>query len=101
MSSIVRTKEGTWRAQVWRKGKYASRAFPLKTHANEWAIETERLINLGHEPSKHDLKRINTIHDLVELHIRDLLEVGKPIRRSKRAVLEAIKRDLGAVLRTE
>lgn len=97
MSSIVRTKEGTWRAQVRRKDKYASRTFPLKTHANEWAIETERLIDLGHEPSKHDLKRINTIHDLVELHIRDLVEVGKPIRRSKRAVLEAIKRDLGTV----
>lgn len=47
MATIVRTKQGTWRAQVRRKGKYASRTFRLKTLASEWVSETERLIDMG------------------------------------------------------
>lgn len=35
MATIVRTKQGTWRAQVRRKGKYASSTFQLKTLATE------------------------------------------------------------------
>ena len=96
MATIVRTKQGTWRAQVRRKGKYASRTFRLKTLASEWVSETERLIDMGCEPRSRKVGTARTIADLIDLHIEDLLEVGKPIRRSKRAVLEALKRELGA-----
>jgi hypothetical protein len=34
---------------------------------------------------------------LITLYIDDLTEVGKPIRRSKRAVMEALKVSLGRV----
>ncbi len=44
MGTTVKTKEGTWRAQVRRKGKYASQTFRLKTLAGEWIVETERVI---------------------------------------------------------
>ncbi len=47
MATIIRTREGTSRAQVRRKGKYSSQSFRLKIHASERAIETERHINLG------------------------------------------------------
>lgn len=97
MATIVRTKQGNWRAQVRRKGKYASQTFRLKSLASEWAVETERLIDMGCEPSSRKVGTPKTIGDLIELHISDLQEVGKPIRRSKRAVLEALKRDVGAV----
>lgn len=96
MATIVRTKEGSWRVQVRRKGKYASQTFRLKTLANEWAVETERLIDLGGEPSNHRIRDLRTVADLVDLHIADLHEVGRPLRRSKQAVMESLKRDLGA-----
>jgi integrase len=97
MATIVKTKEDTWRALVRRKGKYASRTFRNKSLADEWAVETERLIDIGMEPSKTGHKQTKTFGDLINLHITDLQEIGKPIRRSKRAVLEALKRDIGAV----
>ena len=86
-------RNGSWRVQVRRKGKYASRVFKLKTHAGEWAVETERLIDLGCDPSFGKTGDPRTVADLVDLHVSDPLEVGKPLRRSKRAVLEALKRD--------
>ncbi len=97
MASIYKTKDGSWRVQVRRKGKYVSRVFKLKTHASAWAIEIERLIDLGGDPSAFKLRGSHTIADLIGLHISDLLEVGKPLRRSKCAVLEALTRDLGTV----
>lgn len=96
MATIIRTKEGNWRAQVRRKGKYASQTFRLKGLASEWAIEQERLIDIGCEPISRRIGTPKTIADLINLHIADLREVGKPIRRSKNAVLEALKRDVGA-----
>lgn len=96
MATIVRTKEGSWRAQVRRKGKYASQTFRLKGLASEWVAETERLIDMGCEPVSHKIGTPKTIADLVNLHVSDLQEVGKPIRRSKQAVLDALKRDIGA-----
>lgn len=51
---------------------------------------------MGCEPRSRKVAEAKTIANLIDLHIEDLLEVGKPIRRSKRAVLEALKRELGA-----
>lgn len=95
MATILRTKEGNWRAQVRRKGKYASRTFRLKSLASEWVTETERMIDIGCEPTSRKIGTPKTIADLINLHIADMYEVGKPIRRSKNAVLEALKRDIG------
>ena len=97
MGTIVKTKEGSWRALVRRKGKYASRTFRVKSLADEWVVETERLIDLGGEPSKNGSGKAKTIGDLIDLHFADLQEVRKPLRRSKRAVLNALKAELGSV----
>ncbi len=96
MATIIRTKEGTWRAQVRRKGKYISKTFRLKGLAQAWTNEIEHLIDQGGEPSSQRTGKPRTISDLIDLHIADLIEVKKPLRRSKRAVLEALKRDLGS-----
>lgn len=97
MGTIVKTKEGAWRAQVRRKGKYASSTFRVKSLAYEWVVETERLIDLGGEPSRNRSGKARTIGDLIDLHISDLQEVKKPLRRSKRAVLHALNAELGSV----
>ncbi|MCY6380239.1 site-specific integrase [Hoeflea prorocentri] len=96
MATIVRTNEGNWRAQVRRKGRYASQTFRLKSLASEWVTETERMIDIGYEPISRKTGTPKTISDLIDLHIADLQEVGKPIRRSKNAVLVALKRDIGS-----
>ena len=57
MGTTVKTKEGTWRPQVRRKGKYASQTFRLKTLADEWIVENERLIDIGMEPSRGKVQR--------------------------------------------
>ena len=97
MASIFKTKQGQWRVQVRRKGRYRSNTFRLKTYAQEWAHEVEHLIDVGQEPKKLPKGRMITIGMLIDLHLEDLREVGRPIRRSKMAVLEALKRDLGAM----
>ncbi len=74
---------------------YASKTFRLKGQAQAWAREIEHIIDEGGEPSSPSVNQVRNISHVIDLHISDLLEVGKPIRRSKRAVLEALKRDLG------
>ncbi|MEQ8401250.1 MAG: site-specific integrase [Silicimonas sp.] len=96
MATIFKTKQGHWRAQVRRRGKYASNTFRLKSHADAWVVETERLIDLGGEPDKRRHGSPKTVADLVDLHMSDLQEVGRPLRRSKHAVMRALKCDLGA-----
>lgn len=49
MATFILTKEGSWRAQVRRKGKYASRTFRLKGAAQQWAREVEHVIDQGGE----------------------------------------------------
>lgn len=95
MAVIVKLSSGNWRAQVRRKGRYISSTFRRRQDADEWALETERNIDKGLDPNSPSPKTIRTFADIINLHIKDLLEVGKPIRRSKSAVLEALKLSLG------
>ena len=46
-------------------------------------------------PNRSSISRLKTFSDLIDLHIADTCEVGKPPRRSKAATLETLKRDLG------
>ena len=95
MPVIVKLPSGNWRAQVRRKGRYISSSFRRRQDADEWALETERNIDKGLDPGAVNPKSIRTFGDIIDLHIRDMLEVGKPIRRSKSAVLESLKLSLG------
>lgn len=95
MSVIVKLPSGSWRAQVRRKGKYISDTFRRQRDAEEWALEAERDIDRGLVPRVVPRNAVRTFADIIDLHINDLHEVGKPIRRSKAAVLEALKSSLG------
>ena len=98
MSVLVKLPSGNWRAQVRRKGRYVSSTFRRQRDAEEWALEAERSIDRGLTPRVVESKDVRTFSDVVDLHIHDLQEVGKPIRRSKAAVLEALKLSLGPFL---
>lgn len=49
----------------------------------------------GLAPNKPSVFRLATFGDLIDLHVIDMREVGKPPRRSKAAILAALKHDLG------
>jgi hypothetical protein len=60
LGTIVKTKEGTWRAQVRRKGKYASSTFRVKSLADEWMVEVMQLSDMCHiNPEQRTLQTID------------------------------------------
>jgi hypothetical protein len=95
MSSIKKLPSGNWRAQVHRKGRYVSQSFLRRKDAEEWALKMERRVDRGETVSKHRPDLINTVADLVDLHIADMLDVRKPLRRSKAYSLSKLRNDLG------
>lgn len=101
MAVIVKLKSGNWRVQVRRKGKYASRTFLRKCDAEGWAVQAERDIDQGKRPAQRLRTRAPTFGDLIDLHIQDLVDVGKRMRRSKDHVLRRLKEDLGDTPLTE
>ena len=52
MPVIVKLPSGNWRAQVRRKGKYISNTFRRRADADTWALETERTIDKGIDPTR-------------------------------------------------
>lgn len=97
MSSISRLPKGQWRAQVRRKGRYVSQSFVRRKDAEEWALKMERRIDRGESVSKNIPDDLSTFSQLIDLHITDMLEVGKRLRRSKTYSLDKLKVKLGHV----
>jgi len=97
MAVITKLPSGSWRVQVRRKGSYASNTFKRRADADGWALEAERNIDLGIAPKSVSPSKVKTLGDVIDLHLQDMAEVGKPIRRSKSAVLAALKNSLGSV----
>ena len=95
MASIRRQKSGRWRVQVRRKGQSASETFVRYEDAKAWGVDAERQIDRGEVPRASQIARLATFGDLVELHIEDMKSVGRAPRRSKAAVLRALKQELG------
>jgi hypothetical protein len=95
MPVIVKLPSENWRAQVRRKGKSNSHTFRRRSDADTGALEIERTIDKGIEPKAVNPRTVTTFSEIIDLHIQDMLEVGKKIRRSKSAVLESLKLTLG------
>ncbi len=95
MAAFQKLKSGNWRALVRRKGAYASETFKRRKEAEEWALEMERRIDRGQSVSAKRPKNVSTFGNLIEIHIADMHEVGKPLRRSKEYALKKLKQELG------
>ena len=95
MASITKLPSGAYRVQIRRKGRYASETFLRRDDAHRWARQAETPVDQGLAPNKSSVSRLQTFGDLIDLHITDMCEVGKPPRRSKAATLKTLKRDLG------
>ncbi|WP_051881669.1 site-specific integrase [Parvularcula oceani] len=97
MATLTRLPTGNWRAQVRRKGRYASATFQRKIDADMWAREAEREADRGERVRKPAEVKATTIAHLIDLHIADMADVGKPLRRSKAASLDLLRRKVGRV----
>ena len=95
MPTFKQLPSGNWRAQVRRKGVYASETFRRHKDAQEWALATERRIDLGEPASRSKTKDPTTLGDLIDLHVTDMKEVLRAPRRSKAFTLDALKTKLG------
>ncbi len=95
MATFIKTKSDSWRVQVRRKGQYASATFRRKAEAERWALETERRIDRGEDVALSNAHDATTFGELLDIHLDDLREVGKRIRRSKRGALKALRQRIG------
>ena len=93
----LHTASGNWCAQVRRKTRYVAETFRRRKDGEEWALEMERNIDRNGSSKPRALRNVRTFGDLIDLHDQDMHEVGKPPRRSKAAVMEALKDALGTV----
>ena len=57
----------------------------------------DRRINRGESLSKSRPKHLNILIDLVDLHIADMHESRKPLRRSKSYSLNKLKQNVGHI----
>jgi hypothetical protein len=83
MPTFTKLKSGSWRVQVRRKNEYVANTFIRRRDAEEWAIDVGRSIDRGapiRRSRPHEQPRI--FSDLIALHLDDLAQVGKPVRRS-------------------
>lgn len=96
MASFVQLPSGNWRVQVRRKSRYVAETFRRRKDGEAWALDMERSIDRIGSPKPRAAVKAKTFGDIIDLHVEDMQEVGRPPRRSKAAVLEALKKDLGS-----
>jgi len=96
MANIRQLASGHWQVQIRLKGRKVTETFLRYDHAREWATEAEGQIDKGRAPTGKRARGAKTFGALIDLHIDDMKEVGKPPRRSKSATLEMLHRELGA-----
>jgi len=63
MATITRIKSGAWRAQIRRKGQYASSTFRAQADAERWARDIERRVDLGQTISAATGPHPTTLHN--------------------------------------
>ncbi len=95
MAVISQLKSGKWRVQVRYKGRYASQSFKRKCDADSWAKQTEIDIDNGKSVTTRIRTNARTFGDLIDLHLDDLSDTGRRLRRSKEHVLRRLKQDIG------
>ena len=86
MATFNKLPSGYWRAQVRRKGQYVSRTFRLKSEAVTWAVDAERRVYRGRALTPVSIDGKTSFAALIELHIKDLMEVGRPLLAARPCV---------------
>jgi hypothetical protein len=85
---------GNWRARVRCKGRCLSETFRRQKDAEERTLDIERVIDRGDELSALKRNNAKLLSDLVSMHLADMRDIGRPARRPKAAVMEALKNEI-------
>ncbi len=91
MATFTQLPSGNWRVQVRRKNRYVAETFRRRKDGEEWALDVERNVDRSGSPKPRAAGKAKTFGDIIDLHIQDMRDVGRPPRRSKAAVLKALK----------
>jgi hypothetical protein len=75
MASFTQLPYGNWRVQVRRKNRYVSETFRRRKDGEEWALDIERSGSLKPRATQ----KVRTFGDLIDLHVEDMHEVGRPL----------------------
>ena len=94
MPTISKLPSGRYRVQIRRRGKSVSKTFRLRGDAETWGRQQEIRSDRGE--SLTTVPSGTTLGDLIDLHLNDMAEVGKPAQRSKDWALQRLKRDIGS-----
>ncbi|PHR92184.1 MAG: hypothetical protein COA69_09245 [Robiginitomaculum sp.] len=97
MATIIKLRSGNFRVQIRRRGQYASRTFLRQVDAQSWAMETECRADRGEQINLPVARKTQYFRDLIDLHIADMKEVRKPLRRSKAYCLKTLRKEVGDV----
>lgn len=80
---------------IRRKAAPRARRSSAATTPSLGSAHAETQVDHGLAPNKSSFSRLQTFGDLIELHIADKCEVGKPPRRSKATTGTTLERNLG------
>jgi integrase len=94
--AAIDKRKGSWRVQVRRGRRSWNKTFRMKADADVWAREIERAVDLDIDPTASRITTKDSFASLINRHIDDLATYGKPLRRSKEAVLRRLETELGA-----
>ncbi|MEM1199388.1 MAG: site-specific integrase [Pseudomonadota bacterium] len=97
MATYKKLQSGHWRAQIRQNGRWTSRTFRRKSEAETWATVSEQPVHLEERVSGPLVEESKTFGCLLDLHVDDMLDIGRPLLRSKSKTLEKLKSDLGRV----
>ena len=95
MASIDKRK-GAWRVQVRRGRRSWNKTFRVKADGEAWAREIESAADRGVDPLASRITTKDSFASLINRHMDDLATYGKPLRRSKEAVLRRLEAELGS-----
>jgi integrase len=99
MATLIQLPSGTWRTQVRRKNRYASRTFRYKEDAETWGTALEREIDLTAKARSDWERRI--FEEMIDLYLQDMLDAGKTVGRTRQLYLESIRPTLGKLRLSE
>ena len=95
MAGLVKLKSGNYHIQIRRKGQYASKTFSRKVDTVSRSLEADRRTDQGTNIIALKVSGFTTFGQLIDLYIADMIEVNKPLGRSKEFALRMLKKNLG------
>ena len=94
--AAIDKRTGAWRVEVRRGRRSWNKTFRMKADGEAWAMEIVSAGDRGVDPLASRITTKDSFASLINRHMDDLATYGKPLRRSKEAVLRRLEAELGS-----